>query len=248
MSLVFEKLTQVLTAGEQWVIGIVGDSVRVSASSYPVTVALYSGGREIGRMSGMEAGDYARGVKFDQVRIISADAQSVTVQVAGGGVGSDRVTGEVSVIDGAGARTKAGVAFFAGASAGAAAGFYSGVQLWNPAGSGKRIVVSRIFAGTAAGPSLMHVRSMTSALSVLDSSPSNKLIGGAASVSQVRKSSSEATIPGDLVMLFSMASSQKEAVELKEPVVLGDGFGLSVFVNAVNVTVTAAFELIEEAI
>src|SRR5687767_12346484 len=97
-NLVFEKLTQSLAANETWRLRIAADYFRIAASSWPLTVRVSKDNRELGSMSNLQAGDYVNGVPFDSVEIINgANAQSVTVQLAGGGVGSDRVLGEVSV-------------------------------------------------------------------------------------------------------------------------------------------------------
>lgn len=246
--LVFEKLTQALGAGEVWRLIIGADFFRIAAADWALKVRVLKAGRILGEMDGWQAGDYLRGVEFDAVEVENgATAQTVTVQIAGGGVGSDRVIGEVSVIDGAVARTKAGTAFFGGVTATAAAGFYSAVEIWNPVGSGKNIIISKAVVGVSV-ECKAYMRGMTSAFATDVTAFGSKMIGGAAPVATFKRSIAEATIPGTPLILIPSKAGAAEWIEFREPVVIGPGYGLVAVPNIVNCEVTFSVEFNEQDI
>ena len=145
--LVCEKLTQTLAAGAQWRVGVAGDFFRLAVAPYSVSVSLLVGNRIIGTMAGMLAGDYVKDIHFDGILITNGTtAPDVTMQIAGGGAGSDRVLGEVSVINGELARVKAGMCFTGANYSAPVAGQYSLCQLYNPAASGKNVILNKITA------------------------------------------------------------------------------------------------------
>lgn len=244
-SLVFEKLAQTLAAAEQWRIGVAGDFFRVAGCDWPVTVALYLGGREVGRMSGVQAGDYVRDVPFDQVHIINgATAQAVSVQIAGGGVGSDRVLGEVSVIEGGRARTLAGQAFGATFGATPAAGNYQFFQLWNPAGTGKRVVVQEItvLSDQTAVSQAVRLAFHAAAVGAVRAVNPRKLRAGPAPSCEVRELAQATPILAGGAMGFTWVSKgQVQPIVLKDPLIIlpGEGLLFETTVAAVHVQVGA---------
>lgn len=247
MSLVFEKLAQSLGAGAHWMLGIAGDFFRLSACEWPVTVRLYQGGREVGVMAGMQAGDFVRDVHFDQVRVENGGtAQTVTVQIAGGGVGSDRVIGEVSVIDGGKARTVGGVAFLGAANQTAVVGAYSCAQIKNPAGSGKRVNLLQIDATITGAAGLVGIGARGSDLASLSGFGISKLMGGAASVIEIRKEAI-ATLPAVGMIVGGTASGVAFQRKLAEPIVINPGGEVAVWSSVLNMRLDAAFEWYEEA-
>lgn len=248
MNLVFEKLAQFLAAGEVWRLNIGADFFRVVSADWALKVRILKAGRILGEMDGWQAGDYLRGVEFDAVEIENGvTAQSVTVQIAGGGVGSDRVIGEVSVIDGGMARTRAGSAFFGGTSAAAAAGFYSAVQLWNPAGSGKELIVSKAIIGCSLDAT-GYIRASNVALTNDGSAFGSKYLGGAGTVAKFMRSSAEATIPGSPLIIVMTKAGVSEWVEFREPVIIPQGYGLITVMNSVNAAVVFSAEFSERAV
>ena len=245
--LVFEKLTQTLSAGQVWRLSIAADFFRIAAAAWPVKVRILKAGRILGEMDGWQAGDFVRDVEFDAVEIEAGSiAQTVTVQIAGGGVGSDRVLGEVSVIDGGKARTLSGNAFFGTLVAGPGVGFYSVAEIWNPAGSGKKLIVSQL-AVSSGVDCFLYVRGMTTALANDATSFGSKMIGApTATVAKFKRSSAEATIPGTPLMGFKVKAAVTEWVSLREPIVIAPGVGLCTSPNIVNAEAAMAVEFIEE--
>lgn len=246
--LVFEKLTQILAAGQVWRLAIAADFFRIAAAPWALKVRIMKAGRILGEMDGWQAGDYLRGVEFDAVEVENgATAQAVTVQVAGGGVGSDRVIGEVSVIDGGEKTSDSGGAFMGGAVASAAAGTYSAVQLWNPVGSGKVLILRRASFGHSSDTQT-YMQWYGTPLSDLFGKAQNKKVGGAVSSAELRRTSAAASIVGDgtLSRLFVKASENTE-ISMREPIIIEPGKGVHAICNIVNVMTGATFEFIERA-
>lgn len=243
-SLVFEKLAQALSANQSWPVGIAGDFVRVEACEWPITLALYRDNREIGRMSNVRAGDFVRDVAFDRVTVINgATAQSVTVQIAGGGVGSDRVVGEVSVIEGGVNRTKSGIAMWGSAQSQPVAGNYSHVQLWNPVGSGRRVVVTEL-AYDIGAQGVVSFRAHNAALTNLGNPVGAKLLGVAAGVAQVR--TVEAAVQLGTQISGLVGDQITRIQKFSEPLVLPEGWGVMAVAGVVNTACRGNFQFFEE--
>lgn len=248
-SLVFEKLAQSLAANQTWPLQIAGDFFRVESCEWPVTVEIMSAGRVVGRMANVRAGDFVRDIVFDQVRVVNgATAQAVTVQIAGGGVGSDRIVGEVAVIEGGATRTKAGQAFAGANKTAAAAGQYPHVQLWNPAASGKRVIVSEIGIDTSVAGDVA-VRWSNAALAALATNPNgvSKMLGGGGSAAEVRAEANAAILGAG--QLYGIAAATTHIIhKLTEPMIINPGYGVIVVAVTVATSVRGNFQFYEEAL
>lgn len=245
--LVFEKLAQPLAGNQAWPLVIAGDFFRIDSADWPVTVALYKASREVGRMANVRAGDYVRDIAFDEVRVINgATAQTVTVQIAGGGVGSDRVIGEVAVIDGGRAVTIANRAFWTAMGLSAAVGNYSHVQIWNPAGSGRALVVKKLGLGSAVAGTVsfgMYGASLTT----MSAGPAySKLSGGANSIVERRSQAAAAVLTTAMHGAMTIQANKTELIQLEEPFYVLPGFGMMAYHNATNADVVLSVEFREE--
>lgn len=245
-NLVFEKLSQALAAGESWRLNIAGDFFRLSEAAYPVSVSLLKGQRIVGTMRNMLAGDYVRDIAFDGVIIDNgALAQSVSAQIAGGGAGSDRVLGEVSVVSGERFRTMAGASFWQSKSLTAAAGNLPHIQLWNPAGSGKRVVIEDI--GGSVSASLMKIALGSVPLTTLVGNAQNKRLGGGLSAAELRTQESVSSIGNDFAS-FAFEPNIFSVLKLTSPIILDEGVGLNVKCGATGSTLQANVQFYEESI
>lgn len=177
-----------------------------------------------------------------------ANAATITgrVVVGLGSFEDDRITGEVSVIDGAAARSKAGIAYWATDLSGPVAGQYSHVQLWNPAGSGKNVIVSEMgFSCSVAG--VVNLRSYNAALTTLGNVQAPKMVGGPASVAQARDQTN-ASILGGTIASFEVAALSTFSQKLIDPIILPPGQGLVVVGTTVNIVVRASWQYYEESV
>jgi len=224
-----------------------GEYFLLDEAPYPVDVEFF-GASNVKRdesLDDADAGTWAVPREgFSWLRLTSATAQTVTFYVGRGRVGKFRISGEVSVISGELTRTLGGVAFAFAAGTGPVAGQYSHVQLWNPVGSGKRIVVSSI-VGHGNPANNMQVRTHSVALATLVGNPISKLAGGAGSVMEVRTENNAAALGGTLLGFFVNGSNSFQ-LPLVEPIVLPPGRGVIVAGTTVNALTHASMNYWEE--
>ncbi len=249
--LVFEKLTQGLAANQVWPLRIAADEARIVASTYPVTLEFRFMGQAIGRAANVQAGDYFRKLSFDEVVVVNgANAQTVTLGLVSGQSGSDRITGEVSVISGEVVRSRSGLSFWGGGGIAAGAGVYSHCQLWNPVVSQRVLVVKQIIG--SAGPGAaggFNVMSSSAPLAGLYATPNalSKKLGGVASIAENRIENNAAKLGGFMAGVYTMAGESKQ-VAMAEPIIVNPGYGLIVVGYQVNQTISCIVQFYEEAL
>lgn len=159
----------------------------------------------------------------------------------------NRVSGSVEVIDGGRNRTMANQAFQGTAYAAAVAARFPQVQLFNPANSGRRVVIGRVSTTTAQGGAVGIVITIEQT-AVLDRRASSKLSGGARSIAEMRTGNTVAVPAGEALASNSAPANVAADRTYLEPVVLMPGYGLTVYANALGADVVAAFEFCEEAL
>lgn len=160
------------------------------------------------------------------------------------------ISGSVQVIDGGKSRTLAGGAFVANGGANAVAAQYSCTQLWNPAGSGKRLIVESLQVVAVAAPVTAQLLFMNTLLggSTINQYGQSKLAGGAASAAAAYGVSTASSASSTPFMTLSAATYSSPVVKLAEPFILQPGWGLTLWGASVNTTMGANFEWYEESI
>lgn len=191
-------------------------------------------------------------VTIKQWRISNyANAATITglVVIGYGALEDDRVTGEVSVIDGGRSVTLSGAAFVGGAESPALAANYSHVQLWCPAASGKRLIVKKVWASFPVAPATSHIELLThnAALTTLVRSGLPKLLGGATSTAELRAQQNAAVIGTVGAGGFYVGANSPLLIPFEQPIVIPQGYGLAVH-GQQNQAVWAVFEWIEELV
>lgn len=241
-NLVFEKLAQALTAGQVWRLAIGADFFRIAACAWPLKVRILKAGRILGEMDGWQAGDYMRGVDFDAVEVENgSQAQAVTVQIAGGGVGSDRVIGEVSVIDGSRADTEAGKAFCFYSSGQGAVGERPHVQILNPAGSGKVVTIKEVVVSADVAGNISMFEYSTPLPTLVQKSKSKKA-GNPDGSTECRSHKTGTFIGPQNHGTTFVAASGDSKFSFGEPLVLseGRGFGFSLSTLGTSILTVSA--------
>lgn len=177
---------------------------------------------------------------------VSGVANNVVIIVADDDFIDDRITGSVEVIDGGKSRVKTASSFIGGIYCGAVAGNYSMVQLWNPAGSGKNLVLAQTeySCKTLCG---MYLAVHNAALTTLLGQPANKLTGAAAGVGVTRVQNNAALL-GTSILYFHVLASSPQILRLGDPMVITPGYGVQVMSDTLNVEVAASFEWYEEPV
>lgn len=160
-----------------------------------------------------------------------------------------RISGTVDVIDGGKARTLGSIAFGAFAYQANVAAQYTRVQLWNPAGSAKRIVLENLIGlATTTGAAVGHIRLINTALGTLSGTGNSKLAGGAASVMELRTDTTATVSPNSAALAsLSIPVSQMQPYKPVEPLIVPPGWGVVYWGTAGNIDFGVSFEWYEEA-
>ncbi|EOA05775.1 hypothetical protein HFRIS_004933 [Herbaspirillum frisingense GSF30] len=185
--------------------------------------------------------------KFSNLRVTNAGGQATILGVlliADGGFFDNRVTGSVEIIDGGKNRTLAGGAFLASGYKSGSAGNGVVNMLWNPIGTGKRLVISA-FAVNSATSTAMNVIAATASYGAKQANGNSKMLGGAQSVGEFW--AGNGTAPAGTVMLsISAIAAQVFEKKFAEPLVLRPGNGLAIFSGGSGADLGGYFEYFEE--
>lgn len=164
----------------------------------------------------------------------------------------DRITGTVDVVDGGRTRTLAGQAFMSWANLGAgAAGLNSVHQLWNPAGSGKNIVIEQIQisspAGGFAGVAFWNLP-ITNLVAANGGSGTSKKNGIGTSVGQRRTEHTGVVPYAPNLFSTALAAGVNFDRKFNEPVLLTPGMGLCIFHGSTATEIAVGYEWFEELV
>jgi hypothetical protein len=188
---------------------------------------------------------------FDRVEIGSTVAQDVTVQIARGRIGTDRVTGEVLAISQDMQLSLNALSFIGVQDQVALAGTTCPIQLWNPAASPRRLVVSKVWmlARTGIAHYLTLGRSVAALTDLAAIQPSNKFSGGVATVGELRYTVVGGGSPGSLMGIFALDVLNKSfPMKFEQPYVIAPGFGLTVCPAIINQASCVTFDYFEQVI
>lgn len=155
--------------------------------------------------------------------------------------GDVSVIGSVSLSDGDLAATLAGTRFYGGTEQAASAGNTNAAFVFNPAASGKNLIVDRlaIIADTAGAACYVRVSTVNFAYGTLQGQMANMLAGGADSVSQVRKLTQPLAPTVVKQLGYQRFGPMTGVVPFGDmifdaPIVLPAGWGLAVVAMVVN--------------
>ncbi len=219
-----------------------GSFFKILSSTAPVLVRTDKVGT-IGELlpgQGMERAEFS----LLQFTDTSGFANEVRVLVAGDLFIDDRISGEVSVIDGGKARTVSGAVFGGRVSVAAAASEYAQIQFWNPPGSGRRVIVGSFNIICSAGSAIVGIGAVAMAAANVPLLVQSKLAGGAAGVTEQRYVASAA------YPVMSYLNQAASGVQIKdpEPYIILPGYGFNVIATNLNVVLSASAHLIEEVL
>ena len=140
-------------------------------------------------------------------------------------------------------RSLRGGAFFGANVLGPVASNFSHVQLLNPAGSGKNVIVTTLSVRPTSAD-FIELRSYGTALTTNENT-TNKLIGGSAASGQLRTEAHTARYGTLLSETRSENSTLYRLILSEEPIVLTPGVGILVVPAVVNVGIEATYEWVE---
>lgn len=160
--------------------------------------------------------------------------------------GQVTVSGTVAVINGELAKVKAGYAMLGGITVAGVAGQYSYAQLWNPAGSGKNLILNKVSMSGPAGT--FGAGRHNVALTIAGPSVQSKLIGGSVGVGVMRYQNTPVAIGTDMFFNQIGVSGDAKEFSFSEPLVIPPGNGLHLFAGALASNLYANFQWNEENI
>ncbi|WP_137860557.1 hypothetical protein [Variovorax sp. 3P27G3] len=236
-------------AGETKTFMLQGEYFEVLDAQYPLTVYMMDRqGAQLSTMKNAEASFFSKPGRFECVQVYSAQAQYLRAFIGSGDAGTRRISSTVQVIDGERARTNAGVMFAGTATPNPVAGQRARAQLWNPIGTAKRLIVSRIVLSAGSVQTLNVTSSMAAeANDVTASLAANKLLGGPAPAAQLRHGNNAV---GVATSMFGVTLAAGGVFDWKPAgvIVVPPGTGLLIGANDLNSSMSVNYEWFEEAI
>lgn len=234
-----------LAGGGAQAIEVRGSYFKYKGGTGPIRVTPSSGGPV-----DLMPGQGMSGLSFDKllVRDISGNANIGFLLAGDGAWSDDRITGNVEVIDGERTRTLAGTMFGGSPYCTALANNYPNLQLWNPVGSGKNLIIGAMDFGTITTGAINVLASNIALANVFSVPVANKRLGSAPGVGQLRFENRAAAEPFTFGMLRNEATAANTPQQwnIRGAVVVPPGWGLNVYCPQVNTTSTANFEWFEE--
>lgn len=229
-----------LSANQSQHIDVVGTFLKYKAGTGTIRVRMDGGG-----YIDLLPGQGVNNVKFTSVDVQDrTGAQNVGTILAGiYDFRDDRITGSVEVIDGGKNRTNAGVAFTAHVWCPPPAADKGAVlQLWNPAGSGKNLIVEQVVASVGGQYSLGMKLTNTQLVDQVGTIGSKKC-AGPASVASVQQSGAGLPLQN---ATFAIGASQ--LIKFAEPWVIAPGYGLSFGPSTLGISAGVDIEYFEEPV
>lgn len=249
----------ILAADEAREVAVQGEYFELRNALHPIAMIelLDRTGSVIARLENPEQSDYCKPGRYETIRITNGPiAQTVRHFYGSGDAGSRRtsglvsvegtvaVMGSVNVIDGGKARTLAGEVFGGRMAIGpGGVGTYTQLQWWNPAGSGKRLIVPSFVAQAGANGVIVGIGSTALPTLFGAGATGSKKSGGGASI-VVGRTDTAAAYSG-----LSVLNQSGNFVQTREaePYVILPGFGFNIAAYDANVSVFASIHYIEEA-
>lgn len=233
-----------LSAGGALPLLVEGGLFKIYSSTGVVAVTI-DGGSTIGPINA------GQGMKTEFSRLTISDMSGAVnvgrIIVASNDFVDDRITGNVEVIDGGKNRSKLSQSFVGGRYVGPVAAQYGHLQLWNPGGTGKNLVLAQINYSTLATAGVwmgFYNAALATDLSVYIA---NKLVAAAVGVGQFRSTNNAALLFTTGFNYIHLTSSSPQLLRFSDPMVIPPGQGVVLALALLNTEFAAQFEWYEEA-
>lgn len=225
-----------------------GDYFKIKSATGLLNVT----GDRFGTLAGMLPGQGLRDTNFERLTLKDETGaiNNGAILISDGTFVDDRITGEVNVIDGGKLRTYSGGAYLASQNLNATATFFAIAQIFNPATSKKNTILEKLIISSSTGGKILIGRYNSALASggAAASPESNKIHNGVESTSQIRYGISGTALALNTMLLPYIAANQSLTYDLKEPIILGPGYGINVNHTVLNADLTVGFEFYEELI
>lgn len=234
-----------LGAGQAQVLEAKGTYFKYKGGLGPIRVTPSNGGPV-----DLLPGQGMSGITFDRLTIKDlSGAGNMGFLLAGDGQWSDdRITGTVDVVDGGKTRTLAAKAFSVWASNPGTASLLSVVQLCNPVGSTKNIVLESLTAASTVATGF-EVRAGIAESAMAQVFGVSKLLTPVLGASTAySRSSTLAAVAGNVMFLINAAVRTMAPWKPVEPIVIAPGACISILGQSMAADVSVSFEWYEENI
>lgn len=169
--------------------------------------------------------------------------------IGSGELTDNRVTGSVEVIDGEQNRTLAGLMFSGSGTQAPFASVYSNTQLWNPAGSGKMLIVKSCnFSSNLQQAIRIGIRATMLTNDVSANRMANKYSGKPLGVAKLMSETTAASINENVLQAYNASANQAITWQMAGPLVISPGYGLTASGGEVNASITLNVEWVEETL
>jgi hypothetical protein len=237
-----------IPAGGSFPLLVLGDYCKILTSSGPLSIQ----GDTFGTLGPILAGQGVEDSPFNRLVLVdnSGGVNNGTLLIADKKFIDDRISGDVSVIDGEKSRTLAGGMYSGNVYCVAVAGQYSNCQLWNPAGSGKNLIVTQLSYSTSVAAQIIFLMTPVQCANNFAIAIANKKAGAGSPVSVLKFESKVAaeTFPIGILRNDSTPAGTSVQWPIKGVLVVPPGYGLNAYTSTVNVTNSINCEWFEEAI
>jgi hypothetical protein len=225
-----------------------GDFFKVLSASGTFEVI----GDQFGQLGALQPGQGLRDTEFNRLtfRDTSGAANNLRVLVADGAFIDDRITGEVSVLDGGKARTLSNSAFLLVSNLGPSVGMDCIAGLWNPANSGSNLIIEQVTATVSVDSTVYFGGHRTKLFTGVGGVGSKyfPFVGQGASKAQSDYGNLNAPAIDCVWLAPSIKASVPFIWSLREPIVIGPGVGFYIDARTQNCGLNAGIEFTEELI
>lgn len=178
---------------------------------------------------------------------VGATAIAGQVVLSTAGFRNFRISGDVNVLDGSKSRTLNGSAMVGYGAAGPVAAQFSRVQLWNPAGSGVRLVIeAATLVGSSAAEGAYFYFGTVALATLAGNGIAKRSSIATAAVGQVRTDTTATGVSGNGLITLLIQGGQSFTNKFNEPIILDPGYGVMAWSTAANDAMGIGFEWYEE--
>ena len=236
----------VLTPGGSANLAVAGGYYRIMSATGPVRVR-----REGGSQLGPLYPGQGERQEFNRLTVtdMSGAANTGYILVSDESFVDERITGEVSVIDGGKARSMTGLDYLESVGVGGVAGQYTHHQLFNPGTSQRRVILTGLTV-SAVAPQLVYATMWHAAIANLVGASSffSKWSNGFFHAAERRFENNAAAIGNGPQLAFYLTANGNFTYIFSRPVVLEPGKGYIVRSNTLNTDLQTGFDHYEESI
>lgn len=235
-----------IPAGGSFQLPVTGSYFRVMTATDVLEVQ----GDTFGNIYPLYTGQGLQGQEFRSLNLLNRTGatNNGSILVSDGKFVDDRITGDVSIIDGGKNRTIANNSFTVVNYVAGVAAKGPSIQLHNLVGNSKRLIVNTMGISSTAAQGL-NCGISSNILTITGATGQSKLSNGFASTSRTYSDNLVAN-PINVygLLIFNIVANVSYEKKFIEPIVLNPGYGLTLYSGGTGLDLSAYFEYFEESI